>query len=315
MDNFFNLGFLRMLESIRTPWLDKILSTVTYLGDQYVFMALAMVILWCVDKKRGYFLLVTGFLGTVISQFLKIIYRIPRPWVKDPNFTIVEAARAKATGFSFPSGHAQNAVSTYGGIALVSKRRACKIVFPILALLICFTRMYLGVHTLMDVIVGGGLSLILLFILWPVFRTMDKHPGRMYLLIIPCLLVISSFLIYLKAKPDPGEENYMEALKNCYTLLGSFLAFLVLYPFQVKYVPYQEQAPFLGQVLKVVLGFSIVIGVKFGLTPVAEHFFGSALWPRMIIYFLMVFIAGLLWPMTFPLWQKVGKKKEDPDAE
>lgn len=315
MDNFFNLGFLRMLESIRTPWLDKILSTVTYLGDQYVFMALAMVILWCVDKKRGYFLLVTGFLGTVISQFLKIIYKIPRPWVKDPNFTIVEAARAKATGYSFPSGHAQNAVSTYGGLGLCTKPRFCKIFFPILALVICFTRLYLGVHTLMDVIVGGGISLILLLVLWPVFRTLDAHPNRMYFLIIPCLLVISSFLIYLKLTPAPEDENYLEALKNCYTLLGSFLAFLVLYPFQVKFVPYKEQAPFLGQVLKVVLGFGIVMGVKFGLTPVTEHFFGTALWPRLIIYFLMVFIAGLLWPMTFPLWQKVGRKKENDNAD
>ncbi|MCQ2419446.1 MAG: phosphatase PAP2 family protein [Clostridia bacterium] len=310
MDNFFNLGFLRTLESIRFPLLDNIMSAVTHLGNQYVFMALAMVILWCFDKKRGYFLLITGFISTVFIQFLKIYMKIPRPWVKDPSFTVVQAAKGGATGYSFPSGHAQNAVSTFCGLGLTSKRRFFKVFFPILAPLICFTRLYLGVHTLMDVIVGAGISLILLFALWPLFRTMDEHPGRMYFLIIPCLILIGCFLTYLKLKPAPGDENYHEALKNAYTLLGAFLAFLVLYPLQVRFVPYEEHAPLLGQILKVVLGVSLVMSVKYSLTPVLGHLIPNTLWPRMIVYFIMVFIAGLLWPMTFPLWQKVGKKKE-----
>ena len=46
-----------------------------------------------------------GFFGTLVNQFLKLVCRVPRPWVRDPNFTIVEAARADATGYSFPSGH------------------------------------------------------------------------------------------------------------------------------------------------------------------------------------------------------------------
>lgn len=57
-----------------------------------------------------------------MNQFLKLLFRIPRPWVRDPDFTIVESARAQATGYSFPSGHTQNAVATFGGIARSTRR-------------------------------------------------------------------------------------------------------------------------------------------------------------------------------------------------
>ena len=58
--------------------------------------------------------------------------------MRDPNFTIWEGARAEATGYSFPSGHSQNAVGAFGSLALWNRRkRAALIVFPILAVLFC----------------------------------------------------------------------------------------------------------------------------------------------------------------------------------
>ena len=92
------MSFLYLLESIRNPVLDFFFSLITYCGDEIVFMAVGMIVFWCVSKKEGYYLLCVGFLGTVINQFLKMVCRIPRPWVKDPNFTIVESAREAASG-------------------------------------------------------------------------------------------------------------------------------------------------------------------------------------------------------------------------
>ena len=61
------------------------------------------------------------FLGAGINSFLKLSFHIPRPWIKDPQFTIVETARSAATGFSFPSGHTNTAVTYMGGLALWHK--------------------------------------------------------------------------------------------------------------------------------------------------------------------------------------------------
>ena len=124
------MEFLRLLVNLRTPFLDALFGTITYLGDETLFMIVAMVFFWCVEKRKGYFLLFTGFCGTLINQFLKMLFCVPRPWLIDPSFPIVENARAAATGYSFPSGHTQNITGTFGGIARFTGRRwlrACAI--------------------------------------------------------------------------------------------------------------------------------------------------------------------------------------------
>ena len=154
------MGFLRLLESVRVPALDTLFSGITYFGDELAFLALALLLFWCVDKRTGYYVFVVGLFGTLANQFLKITCRIPRPWVLDPDFTIVEAARAAATGDSFPSGHTQNAVGTFGAIALQTKQRWVRWACIALLLLVPFSRMYLGVHTPLDVGVSFGIMKI-----------------------------------------------------------------------------------------------------------------------------------------------------------
>ena len=120
------MEFLRLLEGLRTPVLDGFMSAITYMGDVTLFIVFAMVMFWCVDKRGAYSLFAVGFLGTTLNQFLKLLFRIPRPWVADPSFTIVESARAAATGYSFPSGHTQNVVGTLGVIGLTVKQKWLK---------------------------------------------------------------------------------------------------------------------------------------------------------------------------------------------
>lgn len=138
------MEFLYALESIRNPVCDAIMSVVTQLGGEMVYMAVAIVAFWCVSKGLGYYILTVGFAGTVLNQFLKITCRIPRPWVQDPDFTIVERAREAATGYSFPSGHTQNAFASFGCLGMWSRRTLWRAVCAAVILLIAFSRMYLA---------------------------------------------------------------------------------------------------------------------------------------------------------------------------
>ena len=83
------MGFLYFLEGLRMPGLNEFMLAVTQLGEETAFLVLAMIFFWCVDKKRGYLLMSVGFLGTMANQFMKLWFRIPRPWVLDPDFTIL----------------------------------------------------------------------------------------------------------------------------------------------------------------------------------------------------------------------------------
>lgn len=111
------MGLLYWFQSVRHPALDLIVGLVTRMGEETVFMVLGLVILWCIDKKWGFRFLLAGLVGSVVNQLLKAVFLIPRPWVLDPEFTIVESAREAATGYSFPSGHTQTAAVVYGMMA------------------------------------------------------------------------------------------------------------------------------------------------------------------------------------------------------
>ena len=150
------MTFLKMLESIRTPFWDQVAAAVTLLGEETFFMLVGLALVWCFDKRWGFRLLFVGLAGTVLNQLLKAVFLIPRPWVIDPEFTIVEAARAGATGYSFPSGHTQSAACVLGMLALWVRDRVFTAVCVLGVLAVAFSRMYLGVHTPLDV----GVSLI-----------------------------------------------------------------------------------------------------------------------------------------------------------
>ena len=111
------MQLLYALAELRTPFLDAVLGALTNCGGELVFMAAAIIVFWCVSKSCGYYMLTVGFVGTIVNQFLKLVFRIPRPWVKDPDFQIVESARAEATGYSFPSGHTQNVFASPSGFS------------------------------------------------------------------------------------------------------------------------------------------------------------------------------------------------------
>ena len=135
------MAFLHFLEDLRFPVMDEIMLFITTFGEETVFLVVAMIVFWCMDKHRGYYLLTVGFLGMVANQFLKLVCRVPRPWVQDPSFTILEQAREAASGYSFPSGHTQSSVGVFGCLAYTARRRWWRAVCIALCVLVPFSRM------------------------------------------------------------------------------------------------------------------------------------------------------------------------------
>lgn len=152
------MEILRFLEGIRTPFLDNAMAFLTQLGGETLFLGVGLLLLWCVNKRNGYYMLTVCYSGILFSQFLKIMCRIPRPWAVDPEFTIVESAREAATGYSFPSGHTTNIACTAGSVGITSRKRWIKWLCIAAIITVAFSRMYLGVHTPLDVGAALGLS-------------------------------------------------------------------------------------------------------------------------------------------------------------
>ena len=302
------MQFLYYLESIRTPVADAVLSVVTHLGSELVFMVLAVTMYWCVSKSRGLYLLSVGCFGTTVNQFLKITFRVPRPWVKDPNFTIVESARADATGYSFPSGHTQNAVGTFGCLARTAKSVRFRDLCIVLAVLVSFSRLYLGVHTPLDVGVSAIIAAAMVFGMYPLFRDLDEKPMKAIWILAAMGLVNVLFLLYATLWSFPADadaELLAHGVENAAKLTGALAGMAEGYWVDLKKIRFDTKAPLLGQILKVVLGLAGLLAFKEGLKPLL----GSSLWSGVIRYGLMTFFAAGIWPMTFPWFAKLGRKK------
>ena len=160
------MTFLWLLEGIRTPFLDKLMQLVTYFGQELIIIAVICTLYWCVDKRFAYLLGFTYFSAGLCVQALKITFRIPRPWILDPEFRAVESALDGATGYSFPSGHTQGATCLFFPLALRTPRLAAKILYVLAFLGIGFSRMYLGCHTPKDVLTSLALSLVIASVIW-----------------------------------------------------------------------------------------------------------------------------------------------------
>ena len=57
------MELLYLLESIRTPMLDEIMLLITRLGEETAFLVTALIVFWCVDKRKGYYIMAVGFFG------------------------------------------------------------------------------------------------------------------------------------------------------------------------------------------------------------------------------------------------------------
>ena len=309
------MEFLRFLESSRTPFFDTLMSLITMLGEETLFMAVSLVFFWCLDKKRGYYLLSTGFLGTICVQILKMSFRIPRPWELG-GVSYVESAREAATGYSFPSGHTQISVNLWGGIARSSRYTAVRITGAVLCLLIGFSRMYLGVHTPLDVGVSLLIGAALVFLLYPLIYKAYDRPRQMFCVIGVFVALSLANLLFVMLYPFPNPtpadlENMLDAQKVAWQFLALILGMAIIYPFDVYYLHFEVKAVWWAQLLKLVIGTGITIALRALLKAPLNAAFGVNV-GSFLRYFLMVLFAGVLWPMTFKFWSRLGRKAKQP---
>jgi len=179
-------------------WLVSIMKAITFLGDTEFYLLVMPLLFWCIDTtlgiRTGIILLVSGGLNSI----LKFTFAWPRPfWVTPKVDPFVEA-----TGFGFPSGHAQNAAGIWGLFAVTLKKTWMKAVAIGLIILIALSRIVLGVHFTHDILAGWLVGLILLFIFIKVekpvttwFKSNSVGMQILALVLATSLLIFPAFLI------------------------------------------------------------------------------------------------------------------------
>lgn len=173
-----------------------VFAVLTQLGDPWFLFVVIALFYWiespslAVDHRRNGALLLALALGALeLTVGLKSLFAFPRPpgaaevtsplWlplVLDPVFQNI----ATATSFGFPSGHAIGAAVTYGGFAVLLDawdRTRRWLVAGGIILLVGISRLVLGVHYLVDVLVGVTVGLVFL---GGALRFADGRPDRAF---------------------------------------------------------------------------------------------------------------------------------------
>ena len=132
----------------------------------------------------------------------------------------------------------------------------------------------------------------------------------MKILIGGMLLLAVAFLLFVELWPFPADmdaHNLESGMKNAYTMLGSLVGVALVYLFDRKQ-DFSVKAVWWAQILKIAGGLALVLAVKEGLRAPLDALFGGHMTGRGVRYCLIVVMAGILWPMTFRYFSKLGKK-------
>ena len=127
---------------------------------------------WCADlagRRRVPLAALAATAGFCLASWLNLVLKAVAARDRPPEAIGLDALVGMPGSPSFPSGHAMSAFAAAGAVALLAPRLR----WPVLGLatLVAASRVYLGVHFLLDVLVGAALGLALgLAVAWPLRR-------------------------------------------------------------------------------------------------------------------------------------------------
>ncbi len=164
------LGVTEAVHTALPEWLVLVFGLITQLGDTWFLWLLLGVVYWRrpTDRMETLVVIALGLVGTAVVQVLKVALALPRPpsAMADPaGLTGLAGMLYDVTvatgGYGFPSGHAVGAAVIYLGlVTLLPRRRRRQWIGAGLGMvvLIAASRVLIGVHYLVDVLLGGLLG-------------------------------------------------------------------------------------------------------------------------------------------------------------
>ena len=284
------MELLWALEGIRTPLLDAAFSLITRLGEEMILILVFCAFYWCISKRVAYVMGVSFFLSSLVVQGMKIIFRVPRPWVYDPGFSTVAGAVREATGYAFPSGHTQNAAAYLGALGAQFRSKIIRLILFALVILVAFSRMYLGVHYLADVVV----SLVITFaIIWLALKFVTNEPvSKKRELALSLIITVTAVIVIVIAVVQYHNGTTPAQLRDSILAAGAALGFALGMYVERNYIRFSVKATIPMQLLKFAIGLGGTIAIQEGV-----RIFGATLLVDGIRYFLMVTWITLVFPL------------------
>lgn len=278
---------IQWLQSYRTAFGDALFTGLSFLGSEEFFLILFPILYWVVDKRFTLRLALLFLLSSGINSLLKVAFAQPRP---DPARVLVLASEPTN---GMPSGHAQNAMSSWGYIAYIHRHPRVVAAMAALIFGISLSRLYLGVHFIVDIVVGWliGLLLIAAFVaITPIVAAWAVRQSAWGLVALIALLP----LLLIVLPPLETLDTLPRAIGAATGALWGCIA-------DYRRLQFRERgATWLQITLRLLLGLAVILLIWRGLKPILD------LWGIFGVFLRYVLIGAWLTGGAPLLFVKMG---------
>jgi membrane-associated phospholipid phosphatase len=277
---------IKFLQSLSSEWLDGLFIFVSALGYSSFYIPILILITFGISFRKGFLLTQMMLWVGLVTLLLKNLFALPRPADVDSAVLLIKDNVPNSTPFTgmggqgfwdlpdpeairiireqpewsygLPSGHVSGTATFWGGLALLFRPLAIKIIGLIMIILMPLSRMYLGRHFVADVLGGFVVAAVLLAVFHALFIRPESR-GRLLALVrlrtslnlrfvalLGVLLVVPLLL--------PALDPFVE-MEDAGRLFGLNAAFLAL---AMSGLP-DDAAPWFRRIARIVVAFALYL--------------------------------------------------------
>ena len=276
----------------------------SFIGGETISLLLMIIVLFCYKKSAGKRVAMTVLTASMWFPMIKNIVLRVRPYMahKD-SVKVLQVVEPDADqwdiiqqGFSFPSGHGATAVSMFGSIGRELKKRWMWTLAVVMPLMIGLSRIAVGVHYPTDVLAGWAVGLAAIGFNILLEKKIAKEWVR-YVILLGITL--------------PG--IFWCTSRDYFSALGLLIAAAAAFPYEEKYVQFQDTRNPWAMILRTAGAFAIYFVLNTLLKlPFNKAWLDSgelaANLVRTARYAIILFVVLGVYPRVFPLFEKIGRK-------
>ena len=298
----WEVNLITWIQTFADKFVIMFASFFTMFAEVFVYVGVIGFVYWGLDKEAGKRLGTNLMMALLGASFIKNIFIRRRPYFDNPRINCLKPVDANADvndvvaqGFSMPSMHSSNAVSLFGTLAQIIRKKWFTILAILLPVFVGVSRIILGVHYPTDVLLGWGIGLLSIIIGTVLEK---KHVSRLTTAIVISLLFI------------PGW--FFCQTSDYFSSYGITVGVLFGFYFEEKMVGFQNTGKWLYRILRFIGGLCVILllceGIKMLFpesivngTDFAAHLFRSAR------YAVGGFAGVGVYPLLFRLIEKNPK--------
>ena len=297
--------------------LAEFLSKMTFLGELNTALVIMGAIYWGISKDMGAYLMMGWSGNRLVNGVLKVTFCAYRPWIRDARIIPYGTSMTTATGYSFPSGHSMNASSVYGGgMVRRDMPAALRVTLGLILVLVAFSRLFLGVHTPQDVLVGIAAGCLVMWLTVRLMRWVEAHPKMDWVVVCVGLALAAGVALYAGLKPYPADYDAEGKLivdgakmaNDTFKGIGWCAAFLIGWILERRFVRFSTDIPMVMRVTRITTCLLSYYAVSFILVPLVKGWIGGPA-GTMVSCFVQMFCVSFVFPWCFTLIEKARAKR------